>query len=327
MTDNLIQIITPEEATQQQQDFTIAQPDMSDEEIFHRKIGVIEADIEDNCMDHGIRGILEHEHIQNMLAEYNEEDMQARAHGKFQHLTGLVYKIFNRKVHVIQPFAIKPEDFVLVELLDCHPRNEDALMWVAVDKYGRHFVVDEIYKNYNSDLDLMAFEIKKVAGQYRLEQRRADPSAWNTDQHDTSGKSLADKLREKGLTYIPASKARSTGTQLVQDALSYRAQEVEGQIKFLKPPMLYIFSTCTRTIWEFEHWQYNEWTGKAAQSRDKSEKPQDKDDHMMENLGRAFLNPIKFFPLPKKSEYTQEGQIPVLDPYRDPSNNGMMIIE
>lgn len=307
MDDNLVQII--DEAEEQFRP-AIA---VSDEEVYKRKIGVIEAGIEDNCKEHGTRGILEHNDIMNMIAEYDEEDKQARIYGKFQHLTGLVFKKFSRQIHVIKPFVLNPKDWCVLELLDPHPRNPDAVMWVAFDKHGRRIVADEIYKNYSGNLDQMAFEIQNKASQYRVIQRRADRAAWNEDQHTEVGNnSLAKKLALKGLDYIPASKERTNGIRLIGNALDY---QMLGESKeFLKPPMLYVFDTCLRTIWEFEHWQYNEWSGKAAERKNQSEKPQDKDDHMMENLGRSFLDEIAFEEVPTYSVQSQ-GEYPSLDPY------------
>jgi hypothetical protein len=307
MTDNLVHII--EEFEQQFQ----STPAVIDEEVYHRKIGVIEASIEDNCLEHGVRGILKHEDIMQMIAEYDDEDKQARIFGRFQHLTGLVFKKFYRRIHVRKPFTINPRDFCVIELLDPHPRNPDAVMWVAFNKSGERYVVDEIYKNYHGNIDQMAFEIKQRASQYRIIQRRADPAAWNEDQHQhPSYNSLAKRLADKGLEYIPASKERTNGIRLIQEALDYQLMgETED---YFKRPMLYVFENCIRTTWEFEHWQYNEWTGKAVEKRNQSEKPQDKDDHMMENLGRAFLDPLDFVPMDAYTGQTQ-GSTPTLDPF------------
>src|ERR1035437_6281717 len=105
MNDDLIRIVPAEELSPQKK-----------EEVnpYQRKVGVVEADIESNCIEHGVRGILEHRHIEAMVSEYTEEDKQARVYGKFQHLTGLVFKTFNRRVHVIKPFLVKPQDFMTI---------------------------------------------------------------------------------------------------------------------------------------------------------------------------------------------------------------------
>lgn len=283
-------------------------------EVYRRKVGVVEADIESNCIEHGVRGILEHRHIEAMVSEYTEEDKQARVYGKFQHLTGLVFKTFNRRVHVIKPFLVKPQDFMTIELLDPHPRNPDAVMWVAIDPKGRKFIIDEIFEKFVS-VDDMAFKIKQKGSQYRIVQRRADPSAWTPDNTDRAGVTLASRLNDLGLTYMMASKQRTMGIQLITDALFYQANEVNGQLEYLQQPMLYVFETCPRTIWEFEHWQYNEFSGKAADKKDVSEKPQDKEDHMMENLGRVLLDEPSFRVMQPVGTISNRGTTPKLDPY------------
>lgn len=284
----------------------------------------VEAEVEDACKEHGVRGFLDHEQIVKMISQYSEEDKQARVFGKFQHLTGLVFKTWNRKIHVVRPFSVDRRDFSVLELLDPHPRNPDALMWLATRKDGVKFVVDEIYDTFNSTGEL-AGRVKAIAKNYRIEERRADQLAWNKDQHRgvTRGRSLAEELAELDLDYMPASKDRQNGIRLVQNALSYEIMADEDVTRFIKPPVLFVFDTCVRTIWEFEHWQYQEWTGKTSEYKSRSERPQDKDDHQMENLGRGFLNDIGFVPYrpprepvhPLSIAEPKRSAIPNLDPY------------
>lgn len=303
--DGLVRIVPADEMAEKPKEI---------EEPYKRKIGVVEADIESNCIEHGVRGILRHKDIMAMISEYTEEDKQARVYGRFQHLTGLVFKTFSRRVHVVKPFLIKPQDFMVIELLDPHPRNPDAIMWLAIDPKGRKYIVDEIFEKFTG-VDDMAYKIKQRGSQYRIVQRRADPSAWTPDNTDRSGVTLASKLADRGLSYLQASKQRTTGTQLIIDALFYQANEVNGQLNFISEPMLYVFESCPRTIWEFEHWQYNEYSGKAADRKDQSEKPQDKDDHMMENLGRGLIHEMPFRVIQQAGTVRNQGSMPKLDPF------------
>lgn len=307
MTDDGLVRIVPESEIKKEQE-------QKNEPEFRRKVAVVEADIESNCIEHGVRGILHHRDIQNMIAEYTEEDKQARVYGRFQHLTGLVFKTFERRVHVIKPFLPKKEDYMVIERLDPHPRNPDAVQWVAINPKGQKFVIDELFEKFES-VEEMAFKIKQKASQYRIVQRKADPAAWTPGSSERSTVTLADRLHDLGLTYTPASKQRTLGITLIQDALSYQANEFEGRFEFIKSPMLYVFSTCERTIWEFEHWQYSEYTGKAAEKRSQSERPMDKDDHMMENLGRALLDEPLWRPYEPPSAVSSQGEAPNLDPY------------
>lgn len=266
-----------------------------DAEKVTREIGYIEAGIESACKSHGIRGHLNHSDIMRMVAEYDEDEKQARIYGKFQHLVGLVFKRWNPKIHVIPGFNVTHKDYTVYEFLDPHPRNPDAVLWVAVDKNGTKFVIDELYVVVNGDGDL-ATKIKAKASQYNVVARYADPSAFIVNQHDArdggTPKSLADRLNDLGLSYLPATKARTESDRRIKTALNY----VENQGYMISAPELYVFEECQRTIFEFGHYRWNEYTGKSAEKHNRMEKPVDKDDHMIENLGRALILEPAFVP-------------------------------
>lgn len=257
--------------------------------VYERKIGYVEADIESACKEHGIRGHLNHDDIMKIIAEYSEDEKQARIYGKFQHLVGMVFKRWNRKVHVIKPFEIDERNFCVFEAIDPHPRTPDAVMWVAVDKNGTKYVCDELWIKGQSDEEL-ASRIKKKASQFRLIRRIGDPSMFIEDQH--TGKSLAMRLSKFGLSYQEASKARAASDRRIGDALNYT--EVNGHM--VRAPEVYVFDTCERTIFEMEHYRWDDWTGKTADKKGLKEKPLDKDDHMVENLGRLLFQEPEFVP-------------------------------
>jgi phage terminase large subunit-like protein len=261
-----------------------------------RKTGFVEADIWSASKSKGIRGHLEDEDINRMIAEYDEDERQARIYGKFQHLVGMVFKAWSKEIHVIKPFNVTEQDYVVWNMLDPHPRNPDAVLWVAADKYGRWFVVDELYIN-PEDVDDLAARIKKKDSQYRVVNHIADPSAWVSNQHDdVNEKDLATKLKDRGIHYKKATKSRTMADQSIKDALSY----TKAADKFIKPPRLYVFETCERTIWEIEHYRWDEHSGKSADNKNRKEKPVDKDDHMVECLGRFCIQEPQFFPVPPK---------------------------
>lgn len=274
---------------------------------YERKVSYIEADVESACREHGIRGHLKHKDIENIIAEYSEDEKQARIYGKFQHLVGMIFKSWTPNVHVIPPFQIDMRNFAVYEFLDPHPRNPDAVMWVAVDSKGTKYVIDELFIKVESEEDL-AMRIKNKASQYRIIKRMADPSAFVANQHIEQGKTLADKLAENGLTYLPATKQRAMSDRRIVDALSY--VQINGYM--MKAPEIYVFSTCQRTIFEFEHYRWQEYVGKGADFHNAKEKPVDKDDHMIENLGRCLYNEPQF--VPYQIQHNTGGAIN-LDPY------------
>lgn len=253
----------------------------------------VTADVESSCEEHGVRGYLKHADIQRIISQYTEDDMQARVHGLFQHLVGMVFKQWDRKVHVIRPFDVNPQDFCVIEAIDPHPRNPDAVLWVAIDKYGQRFVVDEMYQAVRGD-DELAARIKKIAAQYRVVRRLGDPSMFIVDQH--TQKSLATRLRAYGLSYLEATKARRTADRRIQSALNYQKK---GE-HIIRTPELYVFDHCVRTIFEMEHYRWDEWRGRTVDLKDPKGKPVDKDDHEIENLGRILIQEPAFIPYDPK---------------------------
>jgi phage terminase large subunit-like protein len=273
-----------------------------------RSVYHVTADVESACKTHGVRGHLAHEDILRMIAEYPEDEMQARAYGKFAHLVGLIFKRFDRKIHVIKPFNITERDFTVYEYLDPHPRNPDAVLWLAVDRKGTKYVVDELWYKPDDTPDL-AVRIKNKASMYRVEGRWADPWIFNKDQHKGDDKNLDEKLSENDLVYLPAPKQRTASDKRIKDALNY----TEANGFMIRPPELFIFDSCKRTIFEIEHYRWDEWTGKNADKHNSKEKPVDKDDHMIENLGRALIQEHMFVEPPRRTQSTMENKD--FDPY------------
>lgn len=251
-------------------------------------VAYVEAEVEDACIEHGCRGFLEHKDILKMISQYSAEDMQARIFGRFQHLVGLVFKEFKREIHVIKSFKINPRDYLVVQSIDTHPRNEDAVVWVAIDRKGRHFVIDELYMH--GTISELAEQIRRRDLEYNTREWLIEPAASINDQHFEGRSVKTDLELALGVEYQLASKARSQAIQLLHDMLHY--QQVGDE--FVVEPMLYFFDTCKRSIWEFEHWKYVEYSGKTAEKKGQSEKPEDKNDHMIEAIGRVILAGFEF---------------------------------
>jgi phage terminase large subunit-like protein len=275
----------------------------------------IEAGVEAACIQHGIRGHLEHEHIERMNSEYSEDEKQARIYGKFQHLVGRRFKAFSRNVHVIKPFILDPKDWVVHHALDTHPRVNDAGIWLAINRKGTKVIVDEFWEKCSGGTSEMAARIKKKNDQYRITRKLLEPAAFVKDQHtDLDEETLAEKLSGYGLNYYPATKNRTMSDKRIEDALAFQKIVVGDHEEYFKAPELFIFDTCPRTIFEIERLSWQEWKGKAGENKDKNEKVVDKDDHMIEDIGRILILEPQFEELPIYELPENGGEINY-DPY------------
>jgi len=252
----------------------------------------VEAEMEDNCKIHGVRGILEHEHIERIAAAIPEDEKEARIFGKFGHLIGRVHKGFRRKVHVIKPFPLNPRDFATYKAIDPHPRVADHVLYISVDRKGTKFVTGELLgegKIKELHSRMIAFE---ASMKYRIEGRLIDPSAYVDDQHKEEN-SVGEQLLALGEHYIKGSKDLMGGIKRTNDALDY--QEVNG--KMLRPPEIYFFDTVPIMIKQLDEYVWQEWKGASKDNKKKNPNPRDINDHQPENLHRLLLSePIYIHP-------------------------------
>jgi hypothetical protein len=261
------------------------------EELTKERKAVVTAELEDACEDHGVRGFLTHKRIEEQISSYDAEDMQARVFGRHHHLTGLVFKKWDKRrpgIHIIPAFALDPKDYVVGYAWDTHPRMPEAILWIARDREGRWIMVDELW--LDGSTPQVVQQVKMKNERYRIVKALIEPAAYNVDKR--TGYCLAADLDAKyGLKFEPGSKSRESAVRQIQDKMDY-VSNISGEI--IKPPELFCFDTLEHTPHEIERWQWQDWRGLIAQFRDPKEKPVDKDDHMIECLGRLLLSDFKF---------------------------------
>ena len=115
-------------------------------------IFVLYADIEQNCIEHGVRGRMPHAQIERLISQYSPEEREARAEGKFGHMQGVVIKGLHPATHrhsyEAHEFTQGHSDkfdtmFRIYCVEDPHELRLPAIAWFALDEYGRTYVVDE----------------------------------------------------------------------------------------------------------------------------------------------------------------------------------------
>ena len=115
------------------------------------------ADVEQACITHGVRGHLEHSRIEFMAEQFDEEEREARLHGKPKHLSGKIYKTLHPDVHKVT--GMSASDFSQKEnqiycVMDIHDRRPPAIGWFAVSSDGKRYALanypDKRDENYHT---------------------------------------------------------------------------------------------------------------------------------------------------------------------------------
>jgi phage terminase large subunit-like protein len=97
------------------------------------KLEVLYADVESACLQHGKRGIWTHRNIEQFVSEYDPEEAEARAHGKFAHLKGQVYKM--PEGFIVDPWRV-PANTQYWFVIDPHERRPPMVHWYAIYPFG-----------------------------------------------------------------------------------------------------------------------------------------------------------------------------------------------
>ena len=222
--------------------------------------------------------------IADFEASLSVEEKEARLHGKWLHLQGLVYKEWDPGVHIVEPFeGGVPVNYTCYVAIDPHPRTEHAVVFMAVDRFGRCYVVDEIFR-HGSPEEIGDWVVRWHRREHEIDTVVIDPAA-KGDAHrgDTTYEIIDRMMGNAGIGFQAGSKDLETGIRVTKDALMGRN----------KTPSLFVLNHCQRTIYEFSHYIWGDWRRSAAQDRTVKQKPVDKDDHMLECIRRLLLLPAE----------------------------------
>lgn len=209
------------------------------------------------------------EGIEELATKLTEGEKQARIYGIPQYMQGLVYPQFSRKEHLFDWFQI-PLSWMVDIAIDVHPRERQAVLFVATDPRNDRYICDEIW-DYGDGTKVGEEIIRKVNNNsYRVNRIVIDPlSKGDSNNAETTYMKIATVLMRYGFTLETASKDKDTGILEVKKHLKGPNNK----------PSIFLLDNCVRTLSEIEGYMWDKETNK----------PVDKDDHMMEDLYRVLL--------------------------------------
>lgn len=219
----------------------------------------------------------------DFISKLTPDEIETRKSGKFLHLQGLVYPQFKPSIHVID-CSEPPLDTTVYVALDTHPRTEQAVLFMFVDKRGNMFVTHEIFQHATPE-QVADWVIEYDKTIHKVEQVLIDPSSQgDKNRGDSTFEVIENKLAARQIPLEFGSKDLRSGILLVQDALKSRNGVAS----------LFIDRKCTRTIWEFGRYIWDSWKNQGNQEKGDRNKPRDCEDHQQENLRRLVQYPAVY---------------------------------
>jgi hypothetical protein len=192
---------------------------------------------------------------------WTEQERAARVEGKFEFQSDQVHVLFNRKDHVVEPFAI-PSDWLRGVTIDPHTRRPWFIAWWALSPmnelfFYREWPTRDFHRLRTSDKTIPDYVelIRAMEGKEHIMFRFLDPNYGRSPvQSYKDVKTLEDELREYGLEFFTE----------INDKLEYGHAVVNDLLRWDKGrpsapdnrPKLYFFDTCKNLIMSMESFCY-----------------------------------------------------------------------
>jgi hypothetical protein len=203
---------------------------------------------------------------------------------------GLVLPKFKRDIHLIERFEI-PTDWMIDIEIDVHPREHQAVLFIATNPKNERYLCDEIWMH--GDGAAIGNAICKriiLRGYRRINLIEIDPLAKSDSNNSDTTRGKLDKVLERFAInndwFSPLPATRTKANEMIF-CVGIASKDKDSGILAINDhlkgpnnkPSIWVFDDLIRTIYEIEGWMYDEDT----------QKPLKKDDHMMECWYRGLL--------------------------------------
>lgn len=247
---------------------------------------------EQNCKEHN-GGYIPHEEIEAARRQLAPEAFDQEYRARFTKYTGLVYKEFDRSIHVRELFDFRPVFYL--RGLDRGFTNPTAVPIVAVDADGTWYQTHEIYQKglTNPPLAELLATTTQEAG---IEE-------YELSTMDSANAGDIAELADLGQDFVPVTKESGEANQ---SYVRWKVQRFAERLRLQENgrPRYFVHPRCTNTIREFETYAWPE----EIEGKSPSENPLKLNDHMMDAL--ADLNAMYLHDYEPEVTVPWAGKIP-----------------
>lgn len=238
-------------------------------------ITVVEVDMAENPH-------LDQQEVEEFLNSLSEDEKNARGHGKFVQMGGLVYKTFNPAIHVID--EIDPKEFrnhyyKQYMSLDHGFNNPTSVHWHAVDPDNVAITFDEHYESQR----IIDYHAGVIHSRNKLHGRNPDVNICDpalAQKQAVTGTSIQTEYAIRGIGFVLGNNDVMTGVAKVNQ---YLAIGENGK------PNWYITRNCVNLIREIQRLRWKTWASKKQQSQNNPyDQIHKKDDHACDDCRYFF---------------------------------------
>lgn len=260
----------------------------------NHRVAVIEVDMMENPY-------LTQEGIDNAVSLMSSEDKEARLHGKFIQIGGLVYKKFDPSIHVVKSWT-PPPGMDIYESMDHGYNNPTAFLWHAVTNDGDVITFSEHYEaertvEYHADM------VHRRRAQFKIHPVLTVGDPATAQRQGVTGTSIQTEYATRGIHIHPGNNDVLVG---VAKVASYLEVNKSGKPRWL------ITEDCPNLINEMQRLRWKTWASKKMANRNnKYDQIHKKDDHACDSARYFFtvmpdLTPVRFDspdPIPLSAQY------------------------
>lgn len=206
---------------------------------------------------------IDQERLRHEIKFMTRDEIKSRVYGIPVNLSGRIYGMFSKNIHVI-PFEDAPfKDVTLYHILDPHDRKPWAMQWWIVHKTGACYCIDEYPnrnfndmisddKTYNEYAEIIKQKEDALFDIYGKEvhKRIIDPNFGNKTiklaerQDDKAHTTPKEELKKRGLNFQDGIDNLESGHLKVREMLHYEVKDKE----IVMQPKFLITDNCINTI-------------------------------------------------------------------------------
>lgn len=197
----------------------------------------------------------------------------ARLFGEFIQRSGMVYPLWKRSVHVIEPRSLSRQWRRLVSI-DPAATGTTAAVWAAVEPGTDNLYIYREYYQNNKIVSDHAKDILTVNGTDPIDIWLIDPK-WGSQRNNETHKTGQQLYRENGIPVRLADVAFEDYG--LNESREYINASTDSSARH---PKVFVFSDCKNFIWEIEHYVWD-FYARGDQKGLSKDKPLKRNDHLM----------------------------------------------